>query len=121
MTDTSRNTPAPERVTFARLKSRAGWGLRGPAAALTPGATVAVTKRDGSTTTATVGVVVWTDGTSTLAAVAAEAPAAPAPVARAANRPVAPAPAAANRPEPVVVLDDAPAVACCPACGYPQG
>lgn len=44
-------------TTFNRLHS-GEWGLKGDK--LTPGSNVTVTKRDGSTTTAMVGRVVWT-------------------------------------------------------------
>lgn len=54
-------TPAPQpvgEVRFKRLRNSA-WGITGPSALLREGVDVAVTKRDGSTTTATVSRVIW--------------------------------------------------------------
>jgi len=45
-------------VRFKRLRNNA-WGITGPSALLREGADVAVTKRDGTTTTATVSRVLW--------------------------------------------------------------
>ena len=57
-------------TTYAKLKD-GSWGIRG--SGLTPGASVTVTKRDGSTKTETVGAVLWTapDGSVALASIAA--------------------------------------------------
>jgi len=54
-------------TTYTQLRSGA-WGIRHQGA-LTPGATVTVTKRDQTTRTETVDRVVWTDGTTTLATI----------------------------------------------------
>lgn len=48
-------------INYTKLKS-GSWGLRGDAAALTPGAQVVVTKKDGATKGEHVGRVIWTDG-----------------------------------------------------------
>lgn len=56
----------PPGVVFARLADGT-WGLLGPAATLSPGASVDVLKRDGSTETKTVGEVVWTGRVRALA------------------------------------------------------
>ncbi len=57
-------------LTYARLK-RGDWGIRGPLAELTPGASVTVTRRDGQTRTERVGAVIWAaeDGSVALATV----------------------------------------------------
>jgi hypothetical protein len=50
-------------ITFTKLKKTNTWGLRGPG--LKAGATVTVTKQDGSTVRKTVGKILWTgDGVS---------------------------------------------------------
>jgi len=49
------------KITFTKLKQTNTWGLRAEQA-LTEGASVTVSKADGSTTTATVGRRVWDNG-----------------------------------------------------------
>lgn len=55
-------------VTYAKLRDDT-WGLRAEGK-LVPGASVKVTKRDGTTKTETVGRVVWTGNGVTLATIA---------------------------------------------------
>lgn len=45
-------------ITWTKLKD-GSWGLRAAGGELTPGADVTVKKKDGSTTTATVGAQIW--------------------------------------------------------------
>jgi hypothetical protein len=58
----------PTTVTWKKLRNGA-WGIIGPAALLQADEVVIVTKRDGTTKTATVGRVIWTDGAATIASV----------------------------------------------------
>jgi hypothetical protein len=53
---------------FKRLRNRA-WGVSGPSALLQEGATIDVTKRDGTTTTVTVGRVLWSDESKAIATI----------------------------------------------------
>lgn len=62
-------------VTYTKLRD-GSWGLRGPAAALKPGASVTVAKRSGETKTETVGRVLWTgDGVAMTTIAGGSAPA----------------------------------------------
>lgn len=54
-------------VTYSKLRDGT-WGLRGPVGELVAGATVTVSRRDGTTRTETVGRVLWHDATTALAA-----------------------------------------------------
>ncbi len=57
-----------QEVRWTKLRS-GEWGVKGPAAALQPGAVVEVHKKDGSTSQATVRRVLWTGDGVALAAV----------------------------------------------------
>lgn len=59
-------------ITWTKLRSGA-WGIKGAADAITEGATVTVTRKDGTEKAATVAKVVWTDGQAAIAAVADDA------------------------------------------------
>jgi hypothetical protein len=75
-------------ATFAKLRDGT-WGLRGPVAEVVPGATVRVTRRDGSAKSEVVGTIVWRNDEVALATIAAgalPANASPARLERAANK-----------------------------------
>ncbi len=56
-------------VAYRRLRSGA-WGVAGPADIVREGESVTVSKRDASTKVEQVGTVVWTDGSTAIAAIA---------------------------------------------------
>jgi hypothetical protein len=75
-------------ATFAKLRDGT-WGLRGPVEQMIPGATITVTKKDGSAKSEVIGVIVWKDDEVALATIAPgaiPANASPARLERAANR-----------------------------------
>lgn len=62
------STAADIPTHFKRLRNRA-WGVTGPSALVREGETVTVTKRDGTSTTVTVGRVLWSDESKAIATI----------------------------------------------------
>jgi hypothetical protein len=57
------------KITWTKIKKTGDWGIRGPAAALTPGAVQVVVRKDGSSSEVEVDSVVWSDGQTAIATV----------------------------------------------------
>ena len=69
MVDNERMNTTHQPTTWTRLRD-GSWGIKGDARRIVKGASELVASRDGRTEKVHVGRVVWTDGTTTIAAAA---------------------------------------------------